>query len=184
MEMESLRQIRIGLVAFGLVALVAGNGACASAPEGVPEPGREPITVHVDNMTSRVITVDRIVATQGSPGSTPFGEVQRQNERPITRRVGLVQGGSKRTMTVAWHPSQRAHEILWLEGVARIATGRETLGPGQHHSSYVVEQCLGEGPNACSVTSSLHLPPGAEVTLVIDKNHVARMYYQLRPEGS
>lgn len=165
------------LMVLALAVFVGAHGACATAPAGEQEDGREPITVHIDNLTSRVVTVDRIVAIVGSPGSTSFGNVARQNERPVTRRVGLVQGQSKRTMTVPWDPSRLAHQILWLEGVARIATNTETLGPGQHSSSYQVEECRGEGLRACVATSSLHLPPGSEVTLVIDRRHEARMYY-------
>lgn len=172
------------LMVLALAVFVGAHGACATAPAGEQEDGREPITVHIDNLTSRVVTVDRIMSTMGARGSTSFGNVMSQSERPVTQRVGLVQGQSKRTLTVPWHPSRLAHQILWLEGVARIATNTETLGPGRHGSSYQVEECRGEGLRACVATSSLHLPPGAEVTLVIDQRHEARMFYNRPPPAS
>ena len=164
---------------FALGALVAALGACATAPAEGPESGRAPISIHVDNMTSRVVTVDLVVGVTGSPGSTAFGNVRRQAERPVTRRVGLVNGQSRRTLTVPWQPARLAHQLLWLEGVARVASDTETLGPGQHSLNYLVEECHGEAMNACSVTHALHLPPGAEVQLVIDTRHEARLYYEV-----
>ncbi|MXX35124.1 MAG: hypothetical protein F4107_00665 [Gemmatimonadetes bacterium] len=131
--------------------------ACATASEAGPE--AEPITIRVDNMTSRVITVERYI------GST------------IARRVGLVNGQSQRVLTIPWHPSRLAHQLLRLEGVARVATGAETgAAPAL---GYGVEECY-EG--VCALTGALHLPPGAEVSLVIDTRGVARMYYN-RPAG-
>ena len=175
---KSPKRIGKGLAMVARGALAVTLCGCATAPVEGPEGGREPISVHVDNMTSRVVTVDLVVGIAGSPGSTSFGNVSRQSERPVTRRVGLVNGQSRRTLTVPWQPSRLAHQLLWLDGVARVATDTETLGPGQHRLGYLVEECLGEHMNACSVTYALHLPPGSEVTLVIDKRHEARLYYQ------
>ena len=182
MLLESPGKIRMGLRVFPRAVLVLACCACASTPAGEPEAGREPIIIHVDNQTSRVVTVDRIVAMGGGVGSTSFGGVASRRERPVTRRIGVVNGQSKRTLAVPWHPSRLAHEILWIEGVERVATDTETLGPGQHHKTYRVEQCRGTGLNACVQTAALHLPPGAEVTLVIDRRHEAWMYYDLPTE--
>lgn len=184
MKVKSTRRTRTRLADSARAVVLVMCCACASAPERDPDTGREPIAVHVENTTSRVVTVDRIVALSGSPGAAAFGSTFRQGERPVTRRVGLVNGESKRTFYVPWHPSRMAHELLWLEGVVRIATDSETLGPGQHRMTYLVERCRGEGPNACVATTALHLPPGAEVTLVIDYRHEARMYYELPARGS
>lgn len=159
--------------------LVAAISACATAPAGEQEEtGHEPITVEVDNMSSRLITVELIVGMGGGVGTIPFGEVRTQRARPVTRRIGVVNGGSKRTLSVPWHRARLAHQILWIEGAERIASDSETLGPGQHHTSYHVETCRGERKNSCVVTYGLHLPPGAEVQLVIDSRHVATMYYE------
>lgn len=184
MEMELPSNIRMGPFAFALAAFAAVSSACATGSAGRSAPGREPITVRVENQSSRVVTVDRILATVGSAGSTSFGNELRQNDRPVTRRIGLVNGKSERTLTVPWHPSQLAQEILWLEGVVRIASDTETFGPGRHHSTYQVEECRSQGANSCVVTSSLHLPPGADVTLVIDWRHEARMYYRTPAEAA
>lgn len=173
---------RVGLMALVQAFCVFAFAACATTSEGGPDADHEPITVHVDNLTSRVITVDRIVAISGSPGSASFGETRSQGERPVTRRIGLVNGKSKRTLTVPWQSSRLAHQMLWLEGAERVASGSETLGPGQHNLSYRVEECRGEGLRACVQTSSLHLPPGARVTLVIDTRHVATLYYDVPTE--
>ena len=181
MKLKSTRRMRTGLAGCASAAVVVVCSACASAPAGEPDTGREPITVHVENTTSRVVTVDRIVALSGSPGAAAFGSTFAQGERPVTRRVGLVNGESKRTFEIPWHPSRLAHELLWLEGVSRIATDSETLGPGQHSSTYQVERCRGTGLNACVATYALYLPPGSEVTLVIDFRHEARMYYDVPP---
>ncbi|MYA12994.1 MAG: hypothetical protein F4087_02800 [Gemmatimonadetes bacterium] len=67
--------------------------ACATASEAGPE--AEPITIRVDNMTSRVITVERYI------GST------------IARRVGLVNGQSQRVLTIPWHPSRPISSFGW-----------------------------------------------------------------------
>ncbi len=182
-QQESPRKIRSGLKGIARAVPVVALCACATAPAGEPESGREPITIHVDNKTSRVVTVERIVAMQGSRGSTAFGEARRQGQRPITQRVGLVNGESRRTLTVPWHPSRLAHELLWLEGVVRVATDSETLGPGQNRMTYLVEECRGARMNACVDTHALHLPPGAEVELVIDTRHEARMYYEVPARG-
>lgn len=182
MELQSPGKIRKGFRTFVRTGFVLALCGCASAPSGEREAGREPITVHIDNLTSRVITVDRIVAVSGSRGSAAFGEARSQGERPVTRRVGLVNGKSRRTLTVPWHSSRLAHEMLWLEGAERVATDYETLGPGQHHLSYRVEECRGQGLRACVETSALHLPPGARVTLVVDQRHIATLYYDVPTE--
>lgn len=143
----------MGLAVLALAAHVFAHGACASSPEGGGEAGNAPITVHVDNMASRVLTVERVVAT---------GAV-----RPVTVRVGLVRGETGRTVTIPWHPSRLAHQLLWLDGM--------------NSSTYRAEECRGEGPNACTETTTLHLPPGAEVTLVIDRRLEATLYYQVPP---
>lgn len=175
---ELPKKITRGLTMVARGALALAICGCATAPAQGPEGGRDPISLHVDNMTSRVVTVDMVVGVSGSPGSTAFGNVRRQSERPVTRRIGLVNGESRRTLTVPWQPARLAHQLLWIEGVSRVASDTETLGPGQHGLSYLVEECHGEGMNACSVTRALHLPPGAEVTLVIDNRLDARLYYQ------
>ena len=153
MKMESPKKVRMGLPVFALAVHVFASGACASGPEGGGEAGNQPVIVIVDNMASRVLTVERIVAT---------GAV-----RPVTVRVGVVRGESQQTLTIPWHPSRMAHQILWLDGM--------------NSATYRVEECRGEGPNACTETSALHLPPGAEVTLVIDRRLEATMYYQVPP---
>jgi len=181
MEPQSPGKIRKGFRAFGHAGLLVALCGCASAPAGERDAGQEPITVHVDNLTSRVITVERIVAVSGSPRGGSFQTLTSQGERPVTRRVGLVNGKSRRTLTVPWHSSRLAHQMLWLEGAERVATGQETAGPGQHNLSYRVEECRGEGPNACAETTALHLPRGAEVSLVIDTRLEVTMYYQLPP---
>ena len=66
MTTHSPTKIRMGLTGFAAAVMVIASNACATTPEGAAEPGHEPITVHVDNRTSRVITVDRIVAVSGS----------------------------------------------------------------------------------------------------------------------
>lgn len=133
--------------------------ACVTTGEAGPD--NAPITISVDNRTSRVVTVERYV------GGT------------ITQRVGLVNGGSRRVLTIPWHPTRLAHELLRMEGVARVATGAETrAGPAL---GYAVEECR---DGVCAVTWALHLPPGAEVSLLIDSRGVARMYYDHRdPPG-
>ncbi|MDE2652301.1 MAG: hypothetical protein F4087_05745 [Gemmatimonadetes bacterium] len=175
-------KIRMGLTGFAAAVMVIANNACATTPEGALEAGQEPITVRVENLTSRVITVDRIVAVSGSYKGGSFQTLTSRGERPVTRRVGLVNGKSSRTLTVPWISSRLAHQMLWLEGAERIATGTETLSPGQNHLSYHVEECRGEGLRACVATSALHLPPGAEVTLVVDRRHVATLYYDVPAE--
>ncbi len=184
MLLESPGKYRMGLRVFARAVLVVVCCACATTPDGEPDAGREPIIIHVDNQTSRVVTVDRIVAMGGGVGSTSFGNVSSSRERPVTLRVGVVNGQSRRTLAVPWHPSRLAHEILWIEGVDRIASDTETLGPGQHHATYQVEECRGAGLNACVETRALHLPPGAEVTLVIDTRHVAWLYYDVPAKAS
>ena len=181
--MQSPGKIGAGRTRVLRALLVLVLCACATSPAGGPDSGEEPIRIHVDNMTSRVVTVEHIVAAIGARGSTAFGNVQRRSERPVTRRIGVVNGQSKRTLTVPWHPARLAHEILWLEGVERVTSGTETLGPGQRGLGYVVEECRGEGLRACVETFALHLPPGSEVSLVIDRRHDARMYYQLPRSG-
>ena len=173
---------RMRLTGFAVAVILVANSACATTSEPRAEGGREPILVHVDNLTSRVITVDRVVAISGSRGAAAFGESRSQGERPVTRRVGLVNGKSKRTLAIPWQSTRLAHQLLWLEGAERVATGSETLGPGQHSLSYRVEECRGEGLRACVETSALHLPPGAEVTLVVDQRHVATLYYDVPVE--
>lgn len=182
MEPQSPGKIRKGFRAFAHAGLLVALCGCASAPAGERDADREPITIHVDNMTSRVITVDRIVAVSGSPRGGSFQTLSSRGERPVTRRIGLVNGKSKRTLTVPWHSSRLAHQMLWLEGAERVATGQETAGPGQHNLSYRVEECRGEGLRACVETSALHLPPGARVTLVVDQRHVATLYYDIPTE--
>lgn len=177
-QTELPKKITRGLTMAARGTLVVAICGCATAPAQGPEGGRDPISLHVDNMTSRVVTVDMVVGVAGSPGSSSFGNVRRQSERPVTRRIGLVNGESRRTLTVPWQPSRLAHQLLWIEGVSRVASDTETLGPGQHSLSYLVEECYGERMNACSVTRALHLPPGAEVTLVIDQRLDARLYYR------
>ena len=182
MELQSPGKIRKGFMALGHAGLLVALCGCASAPAGERGAGREPITVHVDNLTSRVITVDRIVAVSGSPGSAIFGETRSQGERPVTRRVGLVNGKSRRTLTVPWHSSRLAHPSLGREGVGRVGADSETLGPSQHNLNYRVEECRGQGLRACVETTALHLPPGARVTLVVDQRHVATLYYDVPTE--
>ncbi len=152
--MESPRKIRMGPMVFALPALVLALGACASgAGGGGQEGGDEAITVHVNNQTNRVVTMERVVAS----GAT----------QPVTVRVGLVRGSTEQSVTIPWHPSRLAHQLLWFDGL--------------NSSSYRVEECRGEGPNACAETTALHLPRGAEVSLVIDTRLEVTMYYQLPP---
>lgn len=148
--MESPRKIRMGLTMVGCAALAVAYGACATGGEGGG--GNEPITVQVDNQTNRVVTVERVVATGGP--------------QPVTVRVGLVRGGSQETLTIPWHPSRLAHQLLWFDGL--------------NSSTYRVEECVGE--DACAETTALHLPPGAEVSLLIDTRLEVTMYYQA-PSG-
>ena len=182
MKSQSPGRIGMWITAFAQAMLVIASGACASAPAGEGDAGQDPITIHVENLTSRVITVDRIVAVSGSYRGASFQTLTSRGERPVTRRVGLVSGKSQRTLTVPWLSSRLAHQMLWLEGAERVATGRETLSPGQNHLGYRVEECRGAGLRACVETSALHLPPGARVTLVIDQRHVATMYYDIPVE--
>ena len=152
--MESPRKIRMGLMVFALPALVLALGACASAAGGGgQEGGNESITVRVDNRSNRVVTVERVVAT----GAT----------QPVTVRVGLVRGGTEQTMTIPWNPSRLAHQLLWFDGL--------------NSSTYRVEECRGQGTNACAETTALHLPRGAEVSLLIDTRLEVTMYYQVPP---
>ena len=141
---------------LAISVMVAALAACATTSES--EADAEPITVNVDNMTSRVITVERYVGSA------------------IARRVGLVNGGEKRVLTIPWHPSRLAHQLLRLEGAARVGTGSATRAAPA--LGYAVEECRN---GVCAVTAALHLPPGAEVSLVIDTRGVARMYYD-RPD--
>ncbi len=137
----------MGLTLFGFAALAVANSACATGGGGTGG-GDEPITLQVDNRTNRVVTVERIVASG------------------VTVRVGVVRGGSQQTLTVPWHPSRLAHQLLWFDGL--------------NSSSYRVEECAAEG--ACAETTALHLPPGAEVSLLIDRRLEVTMYYQA-PSG-
>ena len=61
--MESPGKIRTGLAVLVLATLAVGTGACASAPGGGGGGGDDAITVHVDNQTNRVVTVERVVAS-------------------------------------------------------------------------------------------------------------------------
>ena len=151
--MESPAKIQTGLTLFALAALVFTAGACASAPGGGGEGGDDAITVHVDNQTNRVVTVERVVASGAG--------------QPVTVRDGLVRGGSQQTLTIPWHPSRLAHELLWFDGLN-----------DDDDQSYRVEECQGEGRNVCAETEALHLPRGAEVSLLIDTRFEVTMYYQ------
>ena len=153
--MESQGKIRTGLTAIALAALPFAHGACASSPGGEGG-GNEPITIQVDNMTNRVVTVERVVASGAAT-------------QPVTVRVGLVRGETQQTLTIPWHPSRMAHQLLWFDGL--------------NSPNYRVEECTGQGTTDCAETRVLHLPPGAEVSLVIDTRLEVTMYYQL-PSGS
>lgn len=124
---------------IGLLVSVLTVGCIAGAPGGGEY---EPITLHVDNLTSRVVEIDRRISSS------------------LGRRLGLVNGQSKRTFEVPYNPTfSLAHELL--------------TSPG-----YQVEHCRGDGPRACTVTRALHLPSGAEVMLVIDQRNGNRLYYR------
>lgn len=147
--MVSPRKIRMGLALVGFAALAVAYGACATGGGGG---GNEPITVQVDNQTNLVVTVERIVAAGAG--------------QPVTVRVAQVRGGTQQTLTIPWHPSRLAHQLLWFDGL--------------NSSTYRVEECASEG--ACAETTALHLPPGAEVSLLIDTRLEVTMYYQV-PSG-
>lgn len=151
--MESPGKIRMGLAVLVLATLLVGTGACASAPGGGGGGADDAITVHVDNQTNRVVAVERVVASGAG--------------QPVTVRVGMVRGGSQQTLTIPWHPSRLAHELLWFDGLN-----------DDNNQSYRVEECQGEGRNVCAETEALHLPRGAEVSLLIVTRFEVTMYYQ------
>lgn len=147
--MVSPRKIRMGLALAGFAALAVVYSACATGGGGG---GNEPITVQVDNQTNLVVTVERVVAAGAG--------------QPVTVRVAQVRGESQDTLTIPWHPSRLAHQLLWFDGL--------------NSSTYRVEECASEG--ACAETTALHLPPGAEVSLLIDTRLEVTMYYRA-PSG-
>lgn len=125
------------------LAMTVVLAACATSGEA--RPAAEPITLTVDNMSNVVVTVERYV------GGT------------VTQRVGLVPGASERVMTIPWHSTRLAHQLLRLDAGGTL--------------TYDVEECRND---VCAVTQALHLPPGAEVSLVIDRRRDVRMYYEAR----
>lgn len=62
-----------------------------------------------------------------------------------------------------------AHQLLWFDGL--------------NSPNYRVEECTGQGTTDCAETRVLHLPPGAEVSLVIDTRLEVTMYYQVPSES-
>ena len=152
--MEPTGKIRMGLTMSAFAALLIICGACATATGGGAEDGSDAITIRFENLTNRMVAVERIVAA----GAT----------QPVTVRVAMVRGETEQTLTIPWHPSRMAHQLLWFDGLSG--------------STYRVEECLGEGPTACSQTTGLHLPRGAEVSVVVDSRLEVTMYYRV-PSG-
>ena len=87
MKKQSREKSRMAFAALAVAGFLFVLSACATSQPGGSQGGEAPIVVHVDNLTSRVITVDRIVAVSGSPREQPLQQTLSgaRGERPVTR---------------------------------------------------------------------------------------------------